>query len=246
MRLNRPGATTTVFIVDDDPGVLKALSRVLREEGWAVETFGSAEAFVSRAPRPADGCLVLDVSMPGLDGLELQRQLAAERASLPIVFITGHGDVPTAVIALKSGASDFLTKPVQANVLVAAIRQAMAQKRPARDADPDTAELRQRLERLTVREREVLAAVTTGRRNKEIAYDLGVVEQTVKFHRARIMERMQAANAAELVHMAARLGIGTPGATAVKSGHSASPSPGARGSSSSRAATAGTNPKASS
>jgi FixJ family two-component response regulator len=209
-----PAAVTTIFLVDDDPGVLKALSRVLREEGWVVETFASAEAFLARAERPADGCLVLDVSMPGLDGLALQRQLAAAGQALPVVFVTGHGDIPMSVKAIKAGASDFLTKPVQAQALVAAIRAAIAQDRSARDVDTDSADLRQRLERLTPREREVLAAVTAGRRNKEIAHDLGVVEQTVKFHRARIMERMQAANVAELMHMAARLGIGNPSPTA--------------------------------
>ena len=129
---------------------------------------------------------------------------------MPIVFVTGHGDIPMSVQAIKAGASDFLTKPVQAQALVAAIRAAIEQDLSARDADADAAELRQRLAILTPREREVLAAVAAGRRNKEIAGDLGVVEQTVKFHRARIMEKMQAANVAELMHMAARLGIGSP------------------------------------
>jgi FixJ family two-component response regulator len=213
--LSEPAAATTIFLVDDDMGVLKALSRVLREEGWVVETFGSAEAFLARPERPAAGCLVLDVSMPGLDGIALQHQLAAAGESLPIVFVTGHGDIPMSVKAIKAGASDFLTKPVQAQALVAAIHAAIAQDQSARDADIDSADARQRLKRLTPREREVLAAVTAGRRNKQIADDLGVVEQTVKFHRARIMERMQAANVAELMHMAARLGIGSPSSTVV-------------------------------
>ncbi len=212
--VSEPAPLTTVFLVDDDLGVLKALSRVLRVEGWVVETFASAEAFLARAERPADGCLVLDVSMTGLDGLALQHQLAAAGQVLPIVFVTGHGDIPMSVKAIKAGASDFLTKPVQAQALVAAIRAAIAQDQSARDADADAAGLRQRLANLTPREREVLAAVAAGRRNKEIAADLGVVEQTVKFHRARIMERMQAANVAELMHMAARLGIGSPIQTA--------------------------------
>jgi len=208
--VSNSGAAKTIFLVDDDPGVLKALSRVLRAEGWGVETFASAEAFLARAERPAEGCLVLDVSMPGQGGLALQQRLAAAGASLPIVFVTGHGDIPMSVQAIKAGASDFLTKPVQAQALVAAIRAAIEQDLSARDADADAVELRQRLANLTPREREVLAAVAAGRRNKEIAGDLGVVEQTVKFHRARIMEKMQAANVAELMHMAARLGIGSP------------------------------------
>jgi FixJ family two-component response regulator len=132
---------------------------------------------------------------------------------MPIVFVTGHGDIPMSVRAIKAGASDFLTKPVQAQALVAAIRAAIAQGRPATDVDADTANLRQRLKRLTLREREVLAALTAGKRNKQIAFELGVVEQTIKFHRARIMERMQASNAAELMHIAARLRIGIPGPT---------------------------------
>ena len=208
--MSETSAAKTIFLVDDDTGVLKALSRVLREEGWGVETYASAEAFLARTGRPAEGCLVLDVSMPGLDGLTLQRHLAAAGESLPLVFVSGQGDIPMSVKAIKAGASDFLTKPVQAQTLVAAIRAAIEQDRSARDVGADAVELRQRLASLTPREREVLAAVAAGRRNKEIARDLGVVEQTVKFHRARIMERMQAANFAELMHMAVRLGIGSP------------------------------------
>jgi FixJ family two-component response regulator len=210
--LSESAAAKTIFLVDDDPGVLKALSRVLREEGWNVEAFASAEAFLARAERPADGCLVLDVMMPGLDGLALQRRLAEAEESLPIVFVSGHGDIPMSVKAIKAGASDFLTKPVQAQALVAAVRAAIERESARRNAGLDTAELRRRLASLTPREREVLAALMAGRRNKQIAGDLGVVEQTVKFHRARIMERMQATNVAELMHMAARLGIGSPSA----------------------------------
>ena len=200
--------TQTIFVVDDDPGVLKALSRMLRAEGWSVETFDSADAFLARPDHTGDGCLVLDVTMPGLDGLELQRRLAEAGQSLPIVFVTGHGDIPMSVQAIKAGAKDFLTKPVQAQALVAAVRAAIAQDASARQARAETAELRQRLASLTPREREVLMALAAGRLNKQIAGDLGVVEQTVKFHRARIMERMRAKTVAELMHIAARLGIG--------------------------------------
>ena len=196
-----------VFLVDDDPGVLKALSRVLREAGYAVETYESAESFLARYRAGSEGCLVLDVSMPGLDGLELQRFLASEGELLPIVFVTGRGDIPMSVRAMKAGASDFLTKPVRANALLAAVHSAIEQGAIARRARAETEDLRRRLQSLTAREREVLAALAGGKLNKQIAADLGVVEQTVKFHRAQIMERMQEKTIAELMHIAARLGI---------------------------------------
>ena len=216
-------ARSTIFLVDDDASVLRALSRVLREEGWNVETFESAEAFLARRDPNAEGCLVLDVTMPGLDGLELQRRLAAAGESLPIVFVTGHGDIPMSVRAIKAGATDFLTKPVQAQVLVAAVRAAIDHHASVRRALAETAELRRRLASLTLREREVLAALAAGRLNKQIAADLGVVEQTVKFHRARIMERMQAKTIAELMHIAGRLGIGAATAPTAPAGSSPGP-----------------------
>ena len=151
---------------------------------------------------------MLDVTMPGLDGLELQRRLAEAGRSLPIVFLTGHGDIPKSVRAIKAGAADFLTKPVPAQVLIAAVHSAIGEGAAARQAQAQTQILRQRLQSLTPREREILEALTAGRLNKQIAADLGVVEQTVKFHRARIMERMQAKTVAELMHIAARVGIG--------------------------------------
>ena len=205
-----------VFLVDDDHGVLKALSRVLREAGYAVETFESAEAFLARYQAGVEGCLVLDVGMPGLDGLELQHFLAGEGELLPIVFVTGRGDIPMSVRAMKAGASDFLTKPVRADVLLAAVHSAIEHGATARRARAEAEDLRRRLESLTAREREVLVALAAGKLNKQIAADLGVVEQTVKFHRARIMERMQARTIAELMHIAAQVGIGAalPGAAA--------------------------------
>jgi FixJ family two-component response regulator len=199
--------TQTIFLVDDDPGVLKALSRVLREDGWRVETFESAEAFLARSALDSPGCLVLDVTMPGLDGLELQRRLNEARHLLPIVFVTGHGNIPMSVQAIKAGATDFLTKPVKGEALVAAVRAAIDQDTSVRLTRANTTELRQRFASLTPREREVLAALAAGKLNKQIAGDLGIVEQTVKFHRARVMERMQARTTAELMHIAARLGI---------------------------------------
>jgi FixJ family two-component response regulator len=181
--------------------------------------------------------------MRGLDGLELQRRLAASGKSFPIVFVTGHGDIPMSVRAIKAGASDFLTKPVRAQALIAAIHAAIEEHRSERDATAGIEGLRQRFDTLTAREREVLAAVTAGKRSKQIAYDLGIVEQTVKFHRARIMERMQAANVAELVSMASRLGISGPGVAAPVASQSGEDSPVMRGGSAERLAT---NPKASS
>jgi len=196
----------TVFLVDDDPAVCKSLSRVLRSEGWRVDSFASAEAFLTRPEPRARGCLVLDVTMPGLDGLELQRRLVETGHPLPIVFLSGHGDIPMTVQAMKAGATDFLTKPVSAEALVGAVRMAVAQDASTREADAEAAACEARLATLTPREREVLAAVVKGRLNKQIANDLGIVEQTVKYHRARIMERMQTRTVAELMHVAAKLG----------------------------------------
>jgi FixJ family two-component response regulator len=197
----------TVFLVDDDLAVRKALARVLRGEGWTVEALDSAEAFLAHGNRAGPGCLVLDVTMPGLDGLALQRRLAEEHDLLPIVFLTGHGDIPMSVEAMKAGAVDFLTKPVDSAALSRAVRIAVEQDVSTRHARAEMADLAERLASLTPREREVLAAVVKGRLNKQIAGDLGIVEQTVKFHRARIMERMRARTVAELMHVAARLGI---------------------------------------
>jgi len=198
----------TVFLVDDDPGVLKAFSRVLRGEGLKVEAFESAESYLARRQDGVEGCLVLDVTMPGLGGLELQKRLVERDQAMPIVFITGDGDIPMTVRALKAGASDFLAKPVPAETLVRAVRSAIEQDVSARRARDETARMRERLAGLTPREREVLTLVASGQLNKQIAAALGVVEQTVKFHRAHIMERMEAKTVAELMHIAARLGIG--------------------------------------
>lgn len=195
----------TVFVVDDDPGVRRSLSRVLREEGFDVRTFESAEAFLARPDKTSRGCLVLDVSLPGLDGLALQSRLVEAGQAMPIVFLTGHGDIPMSVRAIKAGAADFLTKPVASEALLAAVRAAIEHDDAAQRADGETAELVRRFESLTAREREVLAALVGGKLNKQIAGDLGVVEQTVKFHRARIMQRMGARTVAELMHMAAKL-----------------------------------------
>lgn len=207
----------TVFVVDDDPGVRRSLSRVLREEGFDVRAYDSAEAFLARPDTTARGCLVLDVTMPGLDGLQLQHRLFEDGQAMPIVFLTGHGDIPMSVRAIKAGAADFLTKPVAAETLVAAVRVAITQDSAARQVDHEAAELARRFGLLTAREREVLAALVDGKLNKQIAADLGVVEQTVKFHRARIMQRLGARSIAELMHMVARVGVGWSTATRTSS-----------------------------
>jgi FixJ family two-component response regulator len=196
-----------VYLVDDDPAITLSLGRVLRAEGWEVETFDSAEAFLARSRPEGYGCLVLDVSMPGLDGLELQVRLHETGQSLPIVFLTGDADIPMSVQAIKAGAADFLTKPVTPDALAHAVRTAFDNDAADRVARAERATLERRLAALTGREREVLVAVAKGRLNKQIAGDLGIVEQTVKFHRARIMERTQARTAAELMNIAATLGI---------------------------------------
>jgi FixJ family two-component response regulator len=206
--MNGDAAGSTVFIVDDDAGVSKALARVLSGEGWRVETFASAEAFLARPDQNSHGCLVLDVNLPGLDGLGLQRRLAEAGPMPPIVFLSGHGDIPMSVRAIKAGAADFLAKPVQAVDLLRAVRAAVDQDASARQVRADTAGLQQRLAGLTPREREVLYAVAAGKLNKQIAADLGIVEQTVKFHRARVMQRMQAHSVAELMFIVAKLGSG--------------------------------------
>ncbi len=195
----------TVFLVDDDGPVLKAQARLLREHGFQTALFESAEDFLAQHDASAPGCLVLDINLPGLDGLALQRRLAEAGAPLPIVFLTGNGDIPKSVQAVKAGAVDFLTKPVAGATLLAAVQAAVAQDALARLARDDDRPLRKRHASLTTREREVLAGLASGKLNKQIAGELGIAEATVKFHRARLMERMQARTVAELMHLAAQL-----------------------------------------
>jgi FixJ family two-component response regulator len=206
--MNPEGPPPTVFVVDDDAAVLKAVSRLLRAKGFEVKTFESAEALLSHWTSQMPGCLVLDVALPGLDGLGLQQLLGEAANGLGIVFLTGQGDIPMSVQALKAGAVDFLTKPVKAEALIAAVTSALKQDALSRQANAGTAELKQKLEVLTTREREVLQALAAGKLNKQVAFDLGIAEKTVKFHRARIMDRLKAGSFAELVLMASRLGLG--------------------------------------
>ena len=204
----KQNVTPTVFIVDDDPAVLKSLSRLLRAARLAVVTFPSPRDFLARHDSSLPGCLVLDVAMPGLNGFELQQALIASGHELPIIFLTGHGDIPMSVQAMKRGAVDFLTKPVNDDDLLKAINLALDQDRLQRHMRAEIASIRQRLASLTPREREVLEHVIAGQLNKQTAADLGTAEKTIKVHRARVMEKMKVQSVAELVHLAERVGIG--------------------------------------
>jgi FixJ family two-component response regulator len=197
-----------VFLIDDDPAVRRTLTRMLGEAGWHVDAFESAEAFLARADPGRHGCLVLDVELPGLDGIALQGELARQGQAWPIVFLTGHGDIPMTVQAMKSGAVDFLTKPVHVAALLGAVSAALAREATARHEQEALAQMQRRLAGLTDRDREVLMGIVRGQLNKQIAYDLGIVEQTVKYHRARIMERMAVGSLAELIQVTTRLGLG--------------------------------------
>ena len=199
-------------MVDDDPSVLRALTRLLSAAGLKAIAFPSPAAFLQAHDPATPGCLVLDVALPGLDGLELQQALTVSDCARPIVFITGRGDIPTSVRAMKGGAVDFLTKPVNDTELLEAVRKAIEVDRLGRAARLELDALRRCLATLTPREREVLAQVVAGRLNKQIAADLGTVEKTIKVHRARIMEKMAAQSLADLVRIAQRLGIPPAGA----------------------------------
>jgi FixJ family two-component response regulator len=199
-----------VAVVDDEPSFRKAVGRLLRGAGYQVEELASAEEFLAYRRPDAPGCLVLDLQMPGADGLELQRRLNEPGPGLPIVFLTGHGDIPTTVRAMKAGAVDFLAKPFQVEDLLHAVRQAIARDVAWRRERAEIVVLRQRLDRLTPREREVMALVVTGLLNKQVGRQLGVTVRTVKLHRAQVMAKMQAGSLAELVLMAEKLGLGPP------------------------------------
>jgi FixJ family two-component response regulator len=199
-----------VFVVDDDPSVRKSLTRLIGSAGYAVEAFASAREFLARKRYPGPCCLVLDVRMPGLTGLDLQEALASAGRRMSIVFITGHGDVPMTVKAMKGGALDFLTKPVHATDLLEAIQRCVVKDVQNLSDEARVTDIRQRIKMLTPRETEVFARVVTGMLNKQIAFELGVGEKTIKVHRARVMEKMRAGSVAELVRLADRVGVIVP------------------------------------
>ena len=202
-------SSPTVFVVDDYAPGRRSISRLLRAAGFVVATFASAQDFLAQYDPGVCGCLVLDLAMPAVNGLELQSLLAHKGSLLPIIFLTAHGDIPKSVQAMKRGASDFLTKPVNDEDLLAAVRVAIEKDRAIRREQDELSEIRARLATLTPREREVLEYVVAGKLNKQIAGDLGTVEQTIKIHRAHLMQKMRVRSVAELVRLTERCGIGT-------------------------------------
>jgi FixJ family two-component response regulator len=200
-------AAPIVFIVDDDISVRESLELLIRSQSWQAETFESAKEFLDRPRVLVPSCLILDVSLPGLNGLELQKRVAVERTEMPIVFITGHGDVPMSVEAMKAGAVDFLTKPFSKDVLVGVIRNALDRSRTVLTDKAEIQTLRDCYASLTPREREVMTLVISGLLNKQVGGELGICENTVKYHRGQAMQKMKADSLADLVRMAARLGL---------------------------------------
>ena len=202
-------STPTVFLVDDDASVRRALARLIKSAGYRVQSFASAQAFLDAKPQwVGPACLVLDIRMPGVSGLDLQSEMLAANAILPIIFITGHGDIPMSVQAMKAGAVDFLPKPVREETLLPAIEQALARAVIEHDERAELEDIQSRIDTLTPRECEVMERVVAGMLNKQIAFDLGTVEKTIKVHRARVMDKMQVESLAELVRIAQRVGIG--------------------------------------
>jgi FixJ family two-component response regulator len=197
----------TAFLVDDDPGVLKALCRIMRSAGYEARAYASPAEFLRDHDTSLPGCAVLDLNMPGLDGLELQRRLAGTDGSRPIIFLSGTGDIPTSVQAMKAGAIDFLTKPVKQADLLAAIARAEQQDAAARQMRSERQSVEDKLERLTPRERQVLGHVVAGRLNKQIAASLGTVEKTIKVHRGRMMAKLGIRSVADLVRLAERANV---------------------------------------
>jgi FixJ family two-component response regulator len=205
--LPTPTAVPVVFIVDDDVSVRESLELLIRNEKWKPETFASAQEFLNHPRTAVPSCLVLDLSLPGLTGLDLQKQLTVEHIDMPIIFITGYGDVPKSVQAMKAGALEFLTKPLDNDALVNAIRNALERSRLALAQNAEMQELRSRYASLTSRERQVIALVVSGLLNKQVGGELGISEITVKAHRRQVMQKMKADSLATLVKQASKLGV---------------------------------------
>jgi FixJ family two-component response regulator len=208
--LTMPTQKSIVFVVDDDISVRESLELLVRNENWKPETFASAQEFLKHPRTLVPSCLVLDLSLPGLNGLELQKYLAVELIEMPIIFITGHGDVPKSVQAMKAGALEFLTKPLNNDVLVSAIRNALERSRLALVQDAEIQKLRDRYASLTPREQQVMAFVVSGLLNKQVGGELGISEITVKAHRGKVMQKMKADSLADLVKIAAKLRMDSP------------------------------------
>jgi len=211
-----PESSSIVLVVDDDVSVRESLELLLRHEGFDVETFISAQDFLGRPPVTVPSCLVLDVSLPGLNGLDLQKLVAVDRHEMPIIFITGHGDIPITVQAMKAGAVEFLTKPFSDEILLNAVRHALIRSKVLLDRSTEIMVLKSRYSRLSAREREVMALVVAGLPNKQVGSELGISEITVKAHRGSMMRKMQAESLAELVSIATRLRLTRPSGSALR------------------------------
>ena len=204
-----PLSTPTVVVVDDDVSVRESLELLIQEEGWQPALFESAQAFLARLPTLVPSCLILDVNLPDLSGLDIQQRISDEKSSTPIIFITGYGDIPTSVRAMKAGAAEFLTKPLDDAIVLQAIRDAVLRSQANLKREGAQRQLQERYDSLTKREREVMNLVVTGLMNKQVGFELDISEITVKAHRGRVMEKMHATTFVDLVNMAGRLGIST-------------------------------------
>jgi FixJ family two-component response regulator len=204
-----PPTKPTVVVVDDDISVRESLELLIENEGWHPALFESAEEFLTRLPTLVPSCLILDVNLPDLSGLDIQQRITEEKSSIPIIFITGYGDIPTSVRAMKAGAAEFLTKPLDDGLVIQAIRDAVLRSQANLKREGAQRQLQERLDSLTKREREVMNLVVTGLMNKQVGFELDISEITVKAHRGRVMEKMHAVTFVDLVNMAGRLGIST-------------------------------------